>query len=335
MKVVRMQKPGGLDKLQITEAEAPRPGPGDILVRAAASSLNFHDYLVVAGMLPTEDGRIPMSDVAGEVVETGKAVTEFAVGDRVMGTFFPRWYAGMPSVTDTWHCVPGDSVEGYASEFVCNAATAFTRIPDHYSLAEAATLPCAAVTAWRGLFAEGGLQPGETVLVQGTGGVSMFALQLAKAAGATVIATSSSDDKLTRAEALGADHLINYKQTPEWGKAAAGLSTRDGIDHVIEVGGQGTLSQSIRACRTGGHIALIGVLTGMAGEVPTGTLMMNQIRLHGITVGTREHQQQLVHALEANGIRPVIDTSFPLDELADAFRHQEAQKHVGKIGVHY
>lgn len=335
MKVARVQKPGGLDNLQIAEAAEPRPGPNEILVRAAASSLNFHDYLVVSGMLPTEDGRIPMSDMAGEVVETGGAVTEFAVGDHVMATFFPRWLAGMPSVADTWHCVPGDSVDGYASEFVCGAETAFTRVPAGYSPAEAATLPCAAVTAWRGLFAEGGLQPGETVLVQGTGGVSMFALQLAKAAGATVIATSSSDDKLGRAEALGADHLINYKQTPEWGKAVADLCERGGVDHIIEVGGQGTLSQSIRACRTGGHIALIGVLTGMAGEVPTGTIMMNQLRVHGITVGTREHQQQLVRALEANGIRPVIDTSFPLDELADAFRYQEAQTHVGKIGIHY
>ncbi|MES1945230.1 class III alcohol dehydrogenase [Salinisphaera sp. PC39] len=335
MKAIRVKAPGGLDNLQVGEAADPRPGPGEVLVKAAASSLNFHDYLVVTGALPADDGRIPMSDVAGEVVEVGDGVTGFAAGDAVMATFFPLWLSGEPDTASTWGCVPGDTVDGYASEYVCVAETALTRAPAGYSAEEAATLPCAAVTAWRGLFVEGGLKAGDTVLVQGSGGVSIFALQLAKAAGATVIATSSSDAKLERLRELGADHLINYKETPEWGKEVAGLCPRDGVDHVIEVGGPGTLAQSVDACRHGGHISLIGVLTGMAGEVPTATMMMKQLRVKGITVGSREHQQQLVRALESTGIRPVIDRSFPLDEIADAFRHQESQKHFGKICLRY
>lgn len=335
MKAIRVKAPGGLDNLQVAEAPQPSPAAGEILVKAAASSLNFHDYLVVTGALPAADGRIPMSDVAGEVVEVGDGVTEFAVGDQVMGTFFPLWRGGEPDTASTWGCVPGDSVDGYASEYVCAAETAFTRIPAGYSAVEAATLPCAAVTAWRALFVEGGLKSGDSVLVQGSGGVSIFALQLAKAAGATVVATSSSDAKLERLRELGADHLINYKTTPEWGKEVAGIFERGGVDHVIEVGGPGTLAQSIDACRNSGHISMIGVLTGMAGEVPTATMMMKQLRLKGITVGSREHQQALVRGLEATGIKPVIDRSFALDEIADAFRHQESQTHFGKICLTY
>lgn len=335
MKAVRVQKPGGLDRLAVVDIDEPRPGPGEILVKAAASSLNFHDYLVVTGALPTEDGRIPMSDVAGEVVEVGDGVTEFAVGDAVMGTFFPKWLSGEPDLGVTWGCIPGDSIDGFASEYVSGAQTAFTRIPEGYSMEEAATLPCAAVTAWRGLVVEGGLKAGDTVLVQGTGGVSIFALQLAKAAGATVIATSSSDEKLEKVRQLGADHVLNYKNTPEWGKAAAALCPRGGLDHVIEVGGAGTLAQSIEACRVHGHISLIGVLTGMAGEVPTASMMMKQLQVKGVTVGSREHQQDLVRGLDATGIKPVIDSTFALDEIADAFRHQESQKHFGKICLRY
>lgn len=331
MKAIRLRQPGGLDKLELVDAEQPEPAAGEILVRARASSLNFHDYLVVSGAAPAADGRIPMSDLAGEVVGVGEGVQEFAVGDRVMSTFFPRWLAGEPALSRCWAHIPGDTADGYAREFAAAPEGAFTRMPEGYSFEEAATLPCAAVTAWRALFAEGRLQPGETVLVQGSGGVSVFALQMAKAAGATVIVTSSSDEKLERLRALGADHLINYRTTPEWGKAAAALCDGEGVDHVIEVGGPATLSQSIEAARTGGHVSLIGVLTGMGGEVSTGALLMKQIRLHGITVGTREQQQAMVRGLEATGIRPVIDSRFPLAQIADAFRHQESQKHFGKI----
>jgi len=335
MKAIRLNKPASLDNLQLVEVEKPSPGKGEILVKAAASSLNYHDYAVVTGNLPVDDGRIPMSDVAGEVVAVGDGVAEFAVGDHVMGTFFPKWHSGEPNLGITWGHIPGDSIDGYASEFVCAPETAFTTIPSGYSLEEAATLPCAAVTAWRALVTEGQLKAGETVLVQGTGGGSIFALQLAKAMGATVIITSSSNAKLEKAKQLGADHLINYKETENWGKAAAKLCPRGGVDHVVEVGGSGTLAQSIDACRPGGHISMIGILTGFAGEVPTASIMMKQLRVKGITVGTRQDQQDMVRALSASDIKPVIDRSFPLEEIADAFPHQASQTHFGKIVLRY
>lgn len=336
MKAICVKAPASLDNLEVCEVDKPSPAAGQILVKAAASSLNFHDYTVVSGLSPVDDNRIPMSDVAGEVVEIGDGVTEFAVGDKVMGTFFPKWLTGPePSMDKGWGYIPGDSKDGYASEFVCEHETGFTAIPEGYSMEEAATLPCAAVTAWRGLFVEGNLQAGDTVLIQGTGGVSIFALQLAKAAGATVIATSSSDEKLKRVKEMGADHVINYKTTEDWGKKAASLCPRGGVDQVIEVGGPGTLAQSITACRTGGHISLIGVLTGMSGEVPTAMLMLKQLTLKGITVGSRSDQQELVRALNTTGIKPIIDKSFPLEKIADAFRHQESQKHFGKICLSY
>lgn len=331
MKAIHVNKPAGLDNLQVGEADKPSPGKGEILVKAAASSLNYHDYAVAVGALPVEDGRIPMSDVAGEVVEIGEGVTEFVVGDKVMGTFFPKWLSGEPTLAITWGYIPGDSIDGYASEFACGAETAFTHIPDGYSMEEAATLPCAAVTAWRALVTEGKLKAGETVLVQGTGGVSIFALQIAKSVGATVIATSSSNEKLEKCKKLGADHVINYKETEQWGKAAAKLCPRGGVDHVVEVGGPGTLTQSIDACRPGGHIAMIGILTGLSGDIPTASIMMKQLRVKGITVGTRQDQQDLVRGLNASNIKPVIDSTYPLEKIADAFRHQESQKHFGKI----
>jgi NADPH:quinone reductase-like Zn-dependent oxidoreductase len=214
-------------------------------------------------------------------------------------------------------------------------ATSFTHAPKGYSHAEAATLTCAGLTAWRALSVEGRMQPGETVLVQGTGGVSIFALQFAKAAGCTVIATSSSDAKLQRLKAMGADHVINYKTTERWGDEAAKITGGRGVDHVVEVGGAGTLAQSIQAVRNGGHISLIGVLAGFQGEVPTVLLMQKQARLIGITVGSREQQQDMVRAIDANGIKPVIDSTYPLEGIADAFRHQESGGHFGKICLSY
>lgn len=335
MKVVRVMHPPGLDNLQVAEAGKPEPGPGEVLVKAAASSLNYHDYVVCIGMREAEEGRIPMSDMAGEVVETGPGVTEFTVGDAVMSLTFPTWLAGEPSFDNTWGCITGDTVDGFAAEYVCAPQTWFTGIPENYSLAEAATLPCAALTAWRALFVEGNLQAGETVLLQGTGGVSIFALQFAKAAGARVVITSSSDDKLERALDMGADHGINYKTTPEWGTAAAKLCVRGGVDHVLELGGPGTLGQSIEACRTRGHISMIGILTGWEGPVATAAMMMKQQRMIGITVGSREHQHNMVRGIDATGIKPVIDRSFGLEQIADAFRYQETGQHFGKIGLAY
>ncbi|MGC8536697.1 MAG: zinc-dependent alcohol dehydrogenase family protein [Rhizomicrobium sp.] len=330
-KVMRLKSPGGLDHLVLGEDAAPAPpAHGEIAVRLHASSLNYHDYFVAKGLIPTEDGRIPMSDGAGVVTAIGPGVREFEVGDAVVSTFFPRWLSGEPD-TAKLSLVPGDRSDGYARELVVAPHTHFTHAPRGYSHSEAATLTCAGLTAWRALVVEGGIKAGDCVLVQGSGGVSIFALQFAKACGASVIATSSSDAKLERLKAMGADHLINYKKTTDWGAAARVFTKGRGVDHVVEIGGAGTLGQSIQACRNGGHISLIGVLAGFQGDVATAAIMAQQIRLIGITVGSREQQLQMIRAIEVNGIRPVIDRDFPLADLAEAFRHQESGAHFGKI----
>ncbi|WP_104202845.1 zinc-dependent alcohol dehydrogenase family protein [Billgrantia saliphila] len=335
MKVVTVRRPGGLDRLEVGEQPAPgEPEPGEIRVRVHASSLNFHDYGVVSGNMPTEDGRIPMSDGAGVVEAVGDGVEEFAVGDAVVSTFFPYWLDGPARVGD-FKTTPGDGVDGYAREQVVRPATWFTHAPEGYSHAEAATLTTAGLTAWRALVVDAGLKAGDTVLTLGTGGVSIFALQFAKAMGARVIATSSSDEKIERLQQLGADHTLNYKAEPEWGKRVKELTEGRGVDHVIEVGGPGTLPQSIEAVRIGGHISLIGVLTGRGGEVPTAKLMAKQARLQGLIVGSRIHQQEMIRGIEASGMRPILDSSFSLDEIADAFRHEEAGRHFGKICLEF
>ncbi|MFN9778281.1 MAG: zinc-dependent alcohol dehydrogenase family protein [Alphaproteobacteria bacterium] len=333
MKVAAVKAQGAPDKLVIETRKDPAPGPGEILVRVRASSLNFHDLAVVYGMIPVADGRIPMSDGAGDVVAVGAGVKAFKPGDQVLSTFFPNWAGGGPALERVMG-VPGDHVDGFAAEHVAMPATAFTRIPKGWSLTEAATLPCAALTAWRALIVDAAIRPGSVVLTQGTGGVSIFALQLAKAAGARVVATSSSDEKLARLKDLGADHVINYKTDTNWGRSAAEWAGQ-GVDAVIEVGGPGTLNQSITACRIGGHVSLIGVLTGWSGEVMTALQMSKSVAVKGITVGSREDQVNMIAAIEANGLRPVIDSRFPLDDIAGAFAHQRSQKHFGKICLEF
>lgn len=333
MKAIQVKAPASLDTLTLVDLpDLGQPGPGQIRVRLRASSLNFHDFAVVTGMIPAADGRIPMSDGAGEVVAVGAGVSDYAVGDMVVSTFFPQWLDGTPPLT-AFTGVPGDGIDGYACEEVLAAATSFTPVPKGYSAAEAATLTCAGLTAWRALVVDGQLKAGSTVLIQGTGGVSIFALQFAKAMGARVIATSSSDEKLARLKAMGADELINYKETPAWGAAALGLTGGKGVDHVVEIGGSGTLDQSMIATRIGGHIALIGVLAGFAGPVTTAILMARQLRVQGLTVGSRQHQLDMIDAININGIKPVIDRHFPLASLADAFRHQASGAHFGKIVI--
>lgn len=330
MRAIRLKAPGGLDNFYTGTADLAPLGPHDVHVRLHASSLNYHDYIVALGGIPTDDGRIPMSDGSGVVLAIGSAVSDFAVDDHVISTFFPDWIEGEPELAK-FASVPGDRTDGYARAEVVAPATAFTRAPRGYSHAEAATLPCAALTAWRALYVEAALQAGDTVLVQGTGGVSIFALQMAKAAGATVIATSSSAAKLERLQALGADHLINYREDENWGVTARGLTGGRGVDHVVEVGGPGTLTQSIMACRMRGSITLIGVLTGFAGPVPTALAMQGNVRITGLTVGSRAQQQAMVRAIDATGLKPVIDSSFALEAIGDAFRHQASQAHFGKI----
>jgi NADPH:quinone reductase-like Zn-dependent oxidoreductase len=331
MRAMSVRTPATLDTLTLIDLpDVAQPQSGEIAVRLRASSLNFHDYLVVNGSIPVEDGRIPMSDGAGDVIAIGEGMTEFAVGDEVVSIFHTRWLAGhLPQ--PNFRRVPGDGIDGYAREAVVTPAEWFTKAPKGYSHAEAATLTCAGVTAWRALVTDGPTIAGQSVLVQGSGGVSVFALQFAKAMGATVIATSSSDAKLERLAALGADHVINYKSNPDWGKAAFQLT--GGVDHVIEVGGPGTLPQSIEAIGIGGHIALIGVLTGVAGDIPTAKLMGKQGRLQGVSVGSRRDQTDMITAIDSIGLRPVIDSSLPLEELGAAFRHQESGAHFGKICI--
>ena len=333
MRAVQLRAPASLDNLTLVDLADPGdPGPGEIRVRLAASSLNFHDYAVVMGMIPAADGRIPMSDGAGTVEAVGEGVTQFKPGDTVVSIFFPDWLDGAAPAT-AFRGVPGDGIDGYAREIVVTPQHWFTRVPQGYSAAEAATLTCAGLTAWRALFVDGSTKPGSTVLVQGSGGVSVFALQFAKAAGARVIATSSSDAKLERLKALGADELINYKAVPAWGARALELTGGSGVDTVVEIGGAGTLDQSMMATRVGGHVALIGVLTGFAGPVQTALLMAKNLRVQGLTVGSRQQQLDMIAGIEANGIRPIISDHFPLDRLADAFRHQAANAHFGKIVI--
>ncbi|QKD02853.1 zinc-dependent alcohol dehydrogenase family protein [Mesorhizobium loti] len=330
MKLVRLRAPGGLDRLELAEEYPPKPGPGDVLVRIRACSLNMRDDFAVQGKTPLADGRVPLSDGAGEVIAVGSGVEALKPGDHVVSVFYPFWLNG-DMTPSTRRDVPGDSFDGVASEYVCMPAQAFTKAPDGYTHVEAATLTCTAVTAWRGLVVCGKVKLGDTVLVLGTGSVSLFALQFAKAAGARVIATSSSEEKLERLGRLGADATINYKAVPDWGRAARDLTDGRGVDHVIEVGGPATLAQSITACRTGGHIALIGVLTGFAAEVSIPALFSNQIRINGISIGSRADQEDMIRAIDVNHLKPVIDRRFPLRDIAAAFRHYGAQKHFGKV----
>jgi NADPH:quinone reductase-like Zn-dependent oxidoreductase len=333
MKVLRLGDEPGIDRLKVAnEPRSDSPGPGEILVRVHASSLNYHDLNVAIGRLPSAPGRILLTDGAGQVEAVGEGVSEFGVGDAVVSCFFPQWPDGEPT-TAGFSQTPGDGVDGYGREYVIRPANWFTHSPSHLEHIQTATITTAGVTAWRALVVEGEMKAGDCILLLGTGGVSIIALQLAKAMGATVIITSSSDEKLDRARALGADHVINYKQHPQWASQVLACTDGRGVDLVIEVGGPGTLAQSIAACRIGGRIALIGVLTGISGEVPTAALMGRQQRLSGITVGSRRHQQDLVRALETTGIEPVIDTTFPMDRIVDAFQYELSATHFGKIGI--
>jgi NADPH:quinone reductase-like Zn-dependent oxidoreductase len=335
MRAVKVGAQPGLENLEVVELSEPQgPRHGEIQVRVHASSLNYHDYGVAKRSNPKHVGRILMADGAGIVTAVGAGVTELKAGDFVVSTFYPTWLDGPPTQGD-FSTVPGDGVDGYACEVVVRPASWFTQAPKGYSHVEAATLTTAGLTAWRALIGDGLLKAGDTVLVLGTGGVAIFALQIAKAMGAVVAVTSSSDEKLAHARKLGADHTINYKSEPEWGAAVQGWAQGRGVDHVIELGGPGTLAQSIAATRVGGHISLIGTLTGGSGQVPTAAMMIKHIRLQGLIVGSRRQQQQMIQGLESTGIRPVIDRSFPLEGLADAFRYEESGRHFGKIGVEF
>ena len=330
MRAMVLEGGAGLDHLRLDNRPEPKAGPGEVVVRLAAASINYRDLATVTMMAPSRP-LIPLSDGAGVVEAVGEGVARVKVGDLVMPSFFPRWIGGRP--TPQRLAALGGALDGVACEAIAITAEGVTKVPAGWDAAAAATLPCAAVTAWRGLFAEGKLTAGETVLVQGTGGVSIFALQFAKMAGARVIVTSSSDEKLERARALGADETINYAQTPEWAKAARELTGGHGVDHVVEVGGAGTFQQSIAACALGGKIAVIGVLSGFVKDLNVAAMFGGHLHINGITVGSREHVEDMVRAIEVAKLKPIIDRRFPLAELPQALGLMQAGGHFGKVLV--
>jgi NADPH:quinone reductase-like Zn-dependent oxidoreductase len=320
----------GLDGLSMEDVPDVQPGPGQVLVKMRAWSLNYRDLLVVRGIYAPKL-KLPfqiLSDGVGEIAAIGAGVTRVKPGDRVAGIFMQDWREGEPSQEKSASAL-GGAVPGVAAEYVVLDSEGVVPVPQHLSDEEAATLPCAAVTAWHALVTCGHLAAGETILVQGTGGVSIFALQFARMFGARVIATSSSDKKLERVRDLGASDVINYKTTPDWGRKARDLTGLTGVDHVVEVGGAGTLAQSLDAVRIGGRISLIGVLTG--GAVNPIPILMKNITVQGIYVGSRVMFEAMNAAISFAGLKPVVDRVFPFSELPQALRHMESGAHFGKI----
>lgn len=335
MKAFEIRECGGIDSLSLVERPEPRPGSREVLVKVRAASLNYRDLLIIKGLysrnLPLP--LIPLSDCAGEVIATGEAVTRVKPGDRVAGTFMQTWISG--GVTeDKARSALGGAVDGVLAEHVVFGEEGVVSLPEHLSYEEGATLPCAGVTAWHAVV-EQGVRPGQSVLVLGTGGVSLFALQFAVTAGARVIVTSSSDEKLGRALAMGASEGINYRSTPDWERRAREITKGRGVDCVVEVGGAGTLAQSLKAVRTGGLISLIGVLSGSTGEVNPLPAVMKAVRLQGIFVGSREMFESMKGAIEAHRLRPVVDRVLPFEEAREAYRYLESGAHFGKVVLRF
>lgn len=322
----------GIDQLAFADREITRPGAYQVLVKMAAASLNYRDLMMVGGQYNPRLKRpmIPLSDGAGVVEEVGAGVTRFKKGDRVAGCFFEKWVEGPPS-REKNNSALGGAIDGMLCEYRTFSEDGLVAIPEYLSFEEAATLPCAAVTAWHALFEHAPLKPGDSVVLQGTGGVSIFALQLAAAAGLRTIVTSSSDEKLARARALGASALINYKTTPEWDVEARKLNGGEGVGKVIEVGGSGTLPKSLRAVRVGGAVSVIGVLSGVEAAVSPTALLASSINVQGIFVGSRLMFEGLNRALALHKIKPVIDRTFVWTEIKEALRHMQGQSHFGKI----
>lgn len=323
----------GIDALSLVDVDPPALKAGEVLVRLRATSINYRDMMMVEGgynprmTLP----RVPFSDGAGEVIEVGEGVTKWRPGDRVCPTFFQSWIDGPINYAKSKTNLGGD-LDGCLREFGIFHEDGLVRIPEHLSFEEAATLPCAAVTVWNALMISGGLMSGETVLLQGTGGVSIFALQFAKLVGARVLITSSSDEKLERARSLGADETLNYSKREDWDTWALGLTNKQGVDHVVEVGGAGTLQRSMRAARMGGHIAVIGVVAGK-GEYSHTPIFMKALRLIGVFVGSREMFEEMNRAIEESRMRPVIDRTFAFEEARDALKFMKEDSHFGKIVI--
>jgi len=334
MRLYRLPKHTSIDDLTLQEADIPRPGPGQVLVRLHAASLNFRDLAVVRGKYmmatPVPPDLVPLSDGAGEVVETGPGVDRVQVGDRVAGIFMQGWLGGEiePGYDAT---ALGGAIDGVLAEYRVFDQNGLVHLPPHLSYEQGATLPCAAITAWNALYGLNRLMPGQTVLALGTGGVSIFALQFAHAAGARVLITSSSDEKLVRAAALGANDGINYKTTPDWAAEVRKLTGGRGVDHVVEVGGPGTLQQSIASARLGGTVSLIGVLT--RGQIDPLPILGGGVIVRGLFVGSRAMFEDMNRAIALHNIVPVIDRVFPFEEAPDAYRALKAATHVGKVVI--
>ena len=336
MKAFEIQNKFGLESLTQVERLDPTAAPLHVVIKMKAVSLNYRDLLTVEGRynprLPLP--LVPLSDGVGEVVSVGEGVARVKVGDRVAANFSQKWLGGEPARSKLGASL-GGPLDGMLSEFRALHEDGLVHLPSHLTDEEAATLPCAAVTAWNSLINLGGLRAGETVLLQGTGGVSIFALQFAKLSGARVIITSSSDEKLERAKALGADLGINYSTTPDWDKQAKRLTGGTGVDHIIEVGGAGTFANSLRAIKIGGHIALIGNLSGNATEVNLVLILMQNLRIQGVLVGSRDTFEAMNRAIALHQLRPVIDRVFPFDEARHAFEYMASGAHFGKICIKF
>jgi len=334
MRAWEIQSGFGLANLRLAERPDPRPGPGHVLIRVRAVSLNYRDLLTAEGKYNPKQKLplVPCSDGSGEVVAAGEGVTRVKPGDRVCGIFAQRWIAGEPN-RERLRSTLGGPLDGMLAELVVLHEEGVVAVPPHLTDEEAATLPCAGVTAWSALVTQGRLTAGDTVLLLGTGGVSIFALQLAQLLGVRVLITSSSDEKLERARQLGASGLINYREKPEWNGAVRELTGGAGVDLVVEVGGAGTLEQSLRSVRMGGTVCLIGNLAGLVAQVPLALVFMQQVRLQGILVGPRDAFEALNRAIAQHGLRPVVDRAFAFEEAPAAFELMAAGGHFGKICV--
>ena len=334
MRVFEIQDAFGLDNLKLSERPDPSPGPGEVLLRMRAASLNYRDIMTVGGTYNPRQPLplIPCSDGVGEVVAVGAGVSRVRVGDRAATLFSQGWMGGGPTA-DKLRATLGGPLDGTLSELMVLPETGVIGVGAHLSDAEAATLPCAALTAWSALAEQGSVTAGDTVLVQGTGGVSIFALQLARLLGARVIVTSSRDDKLARARDLGAWETINYVDDPGWGKTARGLTGGRGVDHVVEVGGAATLEQSLRAVRVGGTVSVIGVLSGTATTINVVSILMQHVRLQGILVGSRGGFERMNRAIAQHELRPVVDRIFQFSETVAAFEYMTSGRHFGKVCI--
>ncbi|MEM6680182.1 MAG: NAD(P)-dependent alcohol dehydrogenase [Pseudomonadota bacterium] len=338
MRVFQIEGDWGIDNLKPAERPDPTPGRGQVLIRMKAASLNARDLIVpergygrATGELPL----IPISDGVGEVIAVGEGVTRVAVGDRVCPTYFQNWVAGAPSPA-AFSSGLGGPLDGVAAELMCLSQEGVCRVPTHLRDIEAATLPCAALTAWSAISTYGALSPGDRVLIQGTGGVALFALAFAKLRGAHVTVISSSDEKLARVREMGADETINYRSTEDWAKASRPITAeRGGYDQIIELGGEKTLPLSLKAIRPGGTISLIGVLSGLKLEASLGFFVTRQVRLQGITVGHREGFEAMLAAIAQHELRPVIAERFPFDGLRDALEHLRGGGSFGKIVIEF